>query len=48
VLSLAFRTVEFLFYRVLVSVVDRVARLPRTTMLPEAARLYWQNLALKA
>lgn len=48
VLSLAFRTVEFLFYHVLLSLVDRVARLPRTTMLPEAARLYRQNLALKA
>lgn len=48
VLSLAFRTFEFLFYHVLLSLVDRVARLPRTTMLPEAARLYRQNIALKA
>lgn len=48
VLSLAFRTIEFLFYHVLLAVVDRVARLPRTTMLPEAARLYRQNIALKA
>ena len=48
VLSLAFRTFEFLFYHVLLSIVDRVARLPRNTMLPEAARLYRQNVALKA
>jgi len=46
VLSLACRTFEFLFYHLLLSLVDRVARLPRTTMLPEAARLYRQNIAL--
>ena len=47
-LSLAFRSFEFLFYHLLLSIVDRIARLPRTTMLPEAARLYRQNIALKA
>jgi len=48
VLSVALRTIEFMFYHLLLSAVDRVARLPRTTMLPEAARLYRQDLALKA
>jgi hypothetical protein len=48
VLFLAFRTFDFLFYQVLLSLVDRFARPPRTTMLPEAARLYRQNIALKA
>jgi hypothetical protein len=32
----------------LLSLVDRVARLPGTTLLPEAARLYRQNIALNA
>ncbi|MCU0694814.1 MAG: hypothetical protein MUF54_25865 [Polyangiaceae bacterium] len=47
-LSLAFRALEFFFFHLLLSLVDRVARLPRNTMLPEAARLYRQNIALKA
>ena len=46
VLYLAFCTFEFIFYHVLLTIVDRVARLPHTTMLPEAARLYRQNIAL--
>jgi hypothetical protein len=38
--SFPFRTFEFLSYHMLLSIVDRVARLPRTAMPPEAARLY--------
>ena len=46
--SLTLRTVEFGFYHVLLSTVDRVSRLPRNTTMPEAARLYRENIALKA
>ncbi len=45
---LTLRTVEFGFYHVLLSTVDRVSRLPRNTTMPEAARLYRENIALKA
>jgi hypothetical protein len=45
---LALRAVEFGFYHLLLSMVDRVSRLPRNTMMPEAARLYRENIALKA
>lgn len=48
VLALLLRTAEFLFYHLLLSVVDRVSRLPRDTTLPEAMRLYRENIALKA
>lgn len=46
--SLAARAVEFTYYHALISVVDRVSRLPRSTMMPEVARLYRENIALKA
>jgi hypothetical protein len=48
VLALLFRTAEFLFYHLLLSMVDRISRLPRNTMMPEAMRLYRENIALKA
>jgi len=48
VLPLAARTVEFLFYHLLLSLVDVVSRLPRHSTLPEAMRLYRENIALKA
>jgi hypothetical protein len=35
VLALLVRTAEFLFYHLLLSIVDRVSRLPRNTMMPE-------------
>ena len=47
-LSLAFRTFEFLVYHLLIVVVDRVSRLPRGSNPPEVMRLYRENLALKA
>lgn len=46
--SLTVRAAEFGFYHVLITTVDRVSRLPRNTMMPEAARLYRENIALKA
>jgi putative transposase len=48
VLALAFRATEFLFYHLLISAVDRVSRLPRDGVMPEAMRLYRENIALKA
>ncbi|GAC1299769.1 MAG: hypothetical protein NVSMB1_26400 [Polyangiales bacterium] len=48
VFSLFLRTAEFLFYHLLLSLVDRVSRLPRDTTMPEAMRLYRENIALKA
>ncbi|MCK6587275.1 MAG: helix-turn-helix domain-containing protein, partial [Polyangiaceae bacterium] len=46
--ALTFRAVEFGYYHVLLSTVDRVSRLPRNTTVPEAMRLYRENIALKA
>ena len=46
--SLTLRAVEFGYYHVLLSAVDRVSRLPRNTTMPEAMRLYRENIALKA
>jgi hypothetical protein len=46
--SLTLRAVEFGFYHVLLSTVDRVSRLPRHTTMPEVARLDRENIALKA
>lgn len=46
--SLTLRAVEFGYYHLLLSTVDRVSRLPRNTTMPEAARLYRENIALKA
>ena len=48
VFALVIRTAEFLFYHLLLSAVDRVSRLPRDTTIPEAMRLYRENIALKA
>jgi transposase len=48
VLPLLLRSLEFGFYHCLLSAVDRVSRLPRHTTIPEAARLYRENIALKA
>ena len=48
VFALALRTTEFLFYHLLISLVDRVNRLPRDGVMPEAMRLYRENIALKA
>ena len=47
-LALVLRTTEFVFYHLLLSLVDRVSRLPRDTTVPEAMRLYRENIALKA
>lgn len=46
--ALALRAVEFGYYHVLLTTVDCVSRLPRNTTMPEAARLYRENIALKA
>ena len=48
VFALALRTTEFFFYHLLLSLVDRVSRLPRDGVEPEAMRLYRENIALKA
>jgi hypothetical protein len=48
VLSLGIRTAEFVFYHLLLSLVDHVSGLPRDMMVPEAMRLYRENIALKA
>lgn len=47
-LALALRTAEFLFFHLLLAIVDRVSRLPRDSQVPEAMRLYRENIALKA
>lgn len=47
-LSLLARSLEFGFYHCLLSAVDRVSKLPRNTTMPEASRLYRENIALKA
>jgi hypothetical protein len=46
--ALVLRATEFLLYRVLLSLVDRATRLPRGATVPEAMRLYRENIALKA
>ena len=43
VLRLLLRSLEFGFYHSLLSVVDRVSKLPRNTTMPAAARLYREN-----
>jgi hypothetical protein len=48
VLSLLHRSLEFGFYHCLLSAVDRVSQLPRNTTMLDAARLYRDNIALKA
>ncbi|MGH7295324.1 MAG: helix-turn-helix domain-containing protein, partial [Polyangiaceae bacterium] len=49
-LRLALRAAEFLFYKGLITIADRISRLPRDTSAPEpeAMRLYRENIALKA
>ncbi|MBN1959450.1 MAG: hypothetical protein JW841_00770 [Deltaproteobacteria bacterium] len=42
------RTSELIFYSTLLRFIDRITRLPRGTMIPEAMRLYCENIALKA
>ena len=41
------RTLEIAFYHLLICFVDRLSRLPRASVPPDAMRLYWENLALK-
>jgi hypothetical protein len=45
---LAFRSIEFFFYHVLITSVDRVSALPRETVLPDAERFWRENIGLKA
>ena len=40
-------TLELTFYHLLICFVDRLIRLPRASVPPDAMRLYWENLALK-
>jgi hypothetical protein len=46
--KLILRTLELTFYHLLIRFVDRLSRLPRTSVPPDAMRLYRENLALKA
>ncbi|RMG26464.1 MAG: hypothetical protein D6724_01775, partial [Armatimonadetes bacterium] len=47
-LTCAVHTLQFLGYHVLIRIVDRVSRLPRSDVQPEVERLLRENLALKA
>jgi transposase len=47
-LSLIIKTTQFLVYHLLIVVVDRVSRLPRSGVQPEVERILRENLALKA
>ncbi len=47
-LSLIIKTTQFLVYHLLIVVVDRVSRLPRSGVQPEVERILHENLALKA
>ena len=47
-LSVFFHTLEFLAYHLIISVVDRVSRLPRNSTPPEMMRLLRENIALKS
>ncbi|OGQ95961.1 MAG: hypothetical protein A2284_11510 [Deltaproteobacteria bacterium RIFOXYA12_FULL_61_11] len=47
-ISLAFRSLQFFVYHLLIVVVDRVSRLPRSGVQPEVERILRENLALKA
>ncbi|NNC02710.1 helix-turn-helix domain-containing protein [Corallococcus exiguus] len=46
--ALTLRAVDFGYYHLLLTTVDCVSRLPRNTTMPEAARLYREDIALKA
>jgi hypothetical protein len=43
-----FEPKRFSFYHYLLTVVDHIRRLPRNRTMPEAERLYRENIALKA
>lgn len=45
---LALRTFAFLFYHLLLTLVDRDSALPRESLVPERMPLYRENIALKA
>ena len=45
--KLILRTLELTFYQLLICFVDRLSRLLRTSVPPDAMRLYRENLALK-
>jgi hypothetical protein len=45
--KLILRTLELTFYHLLICFVDRLSRLPRSTVPPDVMRLYRENLALK-
>jgi putative transposase len=45
---LLLRTFELAFYHLLICLADRLSRLPRSSVPPDAMRLYRENLALKA
>ena len=47
-LSVSFHALEFLAYHLIISVVDRVSRLPRNSTPPEMMRLLRENIALKS
>ena len=47
VATLLLRTLEFTFYHLLICFVDRLSRLPRGSVPPDAMRLYRENLGLK-
>ena len=45
-LSLLIKTTQLLVYHLLIVVVDRVSRLPRSGVQPEVERILRENLAL--
>jgi putative component of toxin-antitoxin plasmid stabilization module len=47
-LSLVIKTIQFTRYHLLIVVVDRITRLPRSGVQPEVERILRENLALKA
>ena len=47
-ISLIFRIFQFFIYHLLISVIDRISRLPRGSNPPEVMRILRENIALKA
>ncbi|ADO70244.1 hypothetical protein [Stigmatella aurantiaca] len=47
-IDIMLRVIELAYYKALLTAVDRITRLPRTSTMPEAMRLYRENIALKA
>ena len=47
-LSLIIKTTQFLAYHLLIVVVDRISRLPRSGVQPDVECILRENLALKA